>query len=412
MTKAVVLQCRLTHYRVRLFELLRKRCAERGIDFHLVHGQPMPRELNRQDTGQLPWADVVRNIYLNLGRYDVVWQPFPTRHRDAGLVVMSQENRLLSNCFWLLFGRLMRTKTAFWGHARNLQSDNPSGLRERWKRAMNRRVDWWFAYTDLTREILLNDGYPAERITVFNNAIDNEGFRHNLGSVTSAQIEVLRSEIDAAEHSPIGLFCGSLYSGKRLDLLVTAADRIHAALPDFRLVIIGDGPSAGAVKAAAKHRAWLKWVGVRGGVEKAAWFRVASVVLNPGAVGLHVLDSFCSGVPMITTTDARHGPEIAYLEHEVNGLIVPAERYAAEVIALLRNESRLETLKKAALSDASRYTLDHMVHRFVEGITQCLAVPKRTNRQPVRPLADRVSLDQADGPDIVASEAMRVQDLQ
>ena len=103
MTKAVILQYRLLHYRVRLFELLRERCAQLGVDLHVVHGQPTEREARKKDTGQLAWADVVRNRSVSIGGKDLVWQPFPARHRDAALVVTMQENRLLSN-YPLLFG--------------------------------------------------------------------------------------------------------------------------------------------------------------------------------------------------------------------------------------------------------------------------------------------------------------------
>ena len=177
----------------------------------------------------------------------------------------------------------------------------------------------------------------------------------------------------------MGLFCGSLYPDKRLDYMVAAADRIHAAIPGFRLVVIGDGPSAGIVEQAASSRPWLHWVGARTGREKAEWFAVADVVINPGAVGLHILDSFCSGAPMITTRDSKHGPELAYLHSGVNGLIVDgdAEAYAAAVIALLRDSPRLDALKRAALADARRYTLENMVNRFADGIERCIAMPRK-----------------------------------
>ncbi|MEP6878903.1 MAG: glycosyltransferase [Nitrosospira sp.] len=61
----------------------------------------------------------------------------------------------------------------------------------------------------------------------------------------------LRAEIGAEDGTKIGLFCGSLYPDKRLDYMVEAADQIHAALPDFRLLIMGDGPSASEMNAAA-----------------------------------------------------------------------------------------------------------------------------------------------------------------
>ena len=377
--KVVILQYRLLHYRVRLFELLRERCQQRDIKLHLVHGQATGREAGKQDTGHIDWADVVRNRYVHVGGKDVLWQPFPGHLRDAGLVVMMQENRLISN-YPLLFGlRGKATRVAYWGHGRNFQSGAPNGLRERWKRLLVGRVDWWFAYTERTRDVLLADGYPDDRITVLNNAIDNEELARDLAAVTPAQRHALRLEIGASDDAPVGLYCGSLYPDKRLDYMIAAADLIHDALPEFRLIIIGDGPSAGVVRAASLARPWVRWLGARTGRDKAEWFAVADLVINPGAVGLHVLDAFCSGAPMITTRESKHGPEIAYIEDGVNGVIVAGDAvsYASAVTSLLRDRARLDALKRRARDDARRYTLANMVARFADGIDRCLGRPRK-----------------------------------
>jgi L-malate glycosyltransferase len=380
MKKVVILQYRLLHYRIRLFELLRERCESLGVELHVVHGQATGRESRKRDTGQLAWADVVTNRYVDIGGKDVVWQPFPARHRDAALIVTMQENRLLSNYPLLLGPRAKDTRVAYWGHGRNFQSSKPNGLRERWKRALVGRVDWWFAYTETTRGILLADGYPDERITVLNNAIDNVRFEQELASVSPEQKQSLERELGAsADGARIGLFCGSLYPDKRLEYMIAAADLIHDALPDFRLVVIGDGPSADIIRAAAPSRPWLQWLGALTGREKAQWFAVADLVINPGAVGLHILDAFCSGAPMVTTRDSRHGPELAYLENGVNGMIVDgdARAYADAVTSLLRDDARLDALKRRALADAGRYSIDNMVEHFASGIERCVSVPRK-----------------------------------
>lgn len=377
--KVVIFQYRLLHYRLGLFERLRVACAQRGVDLHLVHGQASRRESFKKDEGSLPWAHKVHNRFWEAGARDLVWQPFPAELRDADLVVVMQENRILSN-YPLLLGRLgSKRRVAYWGHGVNFQSDAPTGLREKWKQMMLQRVDWWFAYTEMTAEIVRRAGYPQERITCLDNAIDNEAFERDLASVTDAQLQAMRLEIDAPAGAPVGLFCGSLYPDKRLDYMIEAGDHIHAALPAFRLVVIGDGPSAEEIRAALETRPWLKWLGVRKGLEKAAWFKLADVVINPGAVGLHVLDSFCSGTPMMTTAESRHGPEVAYLKDGVNGLVVHggADRYAHAVIELFSDRAKLDAIKQAALRDAQHYTLDNMVERFAEGIERCVAMPEK-----------------------------------
>jgi len=379
MKKVIIVQYRLLHYRLELFERLQKTCESRGIKLHLVHGQPTKREEKKRDVGTLPWADVVVNRYFSIGSRDVIWEPFPAQHYDADLVIFMQENRLLSNYPWLLLRGLHKAKVGYWGHGRNFQTRHPTGLLEKWKQFLVGRVDWWFAYTDMTKDILLSDGYLAERITVLDNAIDNDGFVADLSSITDDRLAELRGELGLPEGAQVGLYCGSLYPDKRLDYMVAAADKIQAVLPNFHLLIIGDGPSASEIKEAAVSRPWLHWVGVRKGAEKAAYFRLAQVVFNPGAVGLHVLDAFCAGVPMVTTADAKHGPEIAYLKDGENGLIVQGndEVYADTIIALLQDPLRYAQLRAGALAGAQRYTLQNMVDSFADGIERCLMMDRK-----------------------------------
>jgi glycosyltransferase involved in cell wall biosynthesis len=379
--RVVITQHRLLHYRVALFERLRAAAAARGIELRLVHGQPSPTEALKNDVGRLPWADEMRNRFWRVRGVDLVWQPYPAALRDADLVVLIQENRLLSNYPWLLgLGVRPGQRVAYWGHGRNLQSTRPNGLRERWKRWFVNRVDWWFAYTATTRDrILVPDGFPAARITVLDNAIDNDQFQADLAAVTPAQVQACLARLDADAGAPVGLYCGSLYPDKRLELLLAAADIVHARQPRFRLVVIGDGPSRATVSDAAATRPWLHWAGVQRGVEKAAWFRAAGYYLSPGAVGLHVLDAFCAGLPMITTANARHGPEIAYLESGRNGFVVEdrPEVYAETLLQLMPDAARLEQIRANARRDAQRYTLANMVDHFVAGIEACLAAPPR-----------------------------------
>jgi exopolysaccharide biosynthesis WecB/TagA/CpsF family protein len=43
---------------------------------------------------------------------------------------------------------------------------------EKWKQIWLTKVDWWFAYNDLSAGIVRSLGYPEERITSVQNAID------------------------------------------------------------------------------------------------------------------------------------------------------------------------------------------------------------------------------------------------
>lgn len=376
--RVAIVQHRLLHYRLGLFEQLREACAARDIDLALIHGDATLSEAGRKDTGQLPWATKVRNRCWRVGGRDILWQPFSPLVAGADLVVLMQESRLLSNYPWLFGWGPRATRVAYWGHGRNFQSGAPSGLRERWKQRMIRSVDWWFAYTQMSADIVAQSGFPEQRITLLNNAIDNSNFESELASVSNAEVQHLRQSIGAAPGAVVGLYCGSLYADKRLDLLVAAGRQIYARQPTFRMVVIGDGPSRYLIEEALSEP-WLSWQGVRRGREKAAWFRASELYLSPGAVGLHVLDSFVAGTPMITTADALHGPEIAYLENGVNGVITAgdAASYANCVLGLINQPGQADALRARARQSARQYTLQAMVERFADGLAACVAAPRR-----------------------------------
>lgn len=375
MSKVAILQHRLLHYRSGLFELLRQKCAERGIELHLVHGQPTRREFVKKDTGSILWADVVQNRYWEVGQRDWLWQPFPVHLRDADLLVVMQESRLLSNYPLLLSRFWSKRKIAYWGHGANFQSDAPNGYRERWKKLLLTKVDWWFAYTQMTVDLVVQSGYPVDQITCLNNAIDTDSFKQQLASILEADLIVERDTLGISATAPVGIFCGSLYPDKRLDFLIDSVDQIHDQSPDFHCIVLGDGPSMPLMREAAKTRPWMHLLGVTKGVKKALYFRMADFMLNPGLVGLHIVDAFCAGLVMVTTSGARHSPEVAYLQHGENGLMTSdsVDEYTQSVMALIRDTEKLNKIKAAALQDAEKYTLDNMVSQFVDGIQKCLA---------------------------------------
>ncbi len=370
MAKVVILQHRLLHYRVPLFELLRKKCKANGIDLHLVHGQASRREKKKSDEGFLPWAVTVKNSFWEVGPRDLVWQPFPAELRDADLIIVMQENRILSNYPLLLKRYFGGPRVAYWGHGVNFQSVAPTGLREKWKCFLLTRVDWWFAYTQMTVDLLRDAHYPMQKVTCLNNAIDTDGFKHDLDSFSDLDVIDAKKKLGFAPSAPVGIFCGSLYPDKKLDLLVTASDYIRQRIPEFSLVVIGDGPSMPELRNAAATRPWMQLLGVQKGQPKALHFKMATVMLNPGLVGLHIVDAFCARLIICTTDNARHSPEVAYLKNGINGIMIrdSIETYGQAIVDLLSDKKRLGEMQQAAWTDSNHYTLDNMTTNFANGI--------------------------------------------
>jgi len=376
--KVAVLQYRLLHYRIDFFNRLRELCLDRNIDCHLVHGQATSNEKSKNDEGTLQWADKTHNAFVRVGDRDILWQPLPDSVRDADLFVIMQENRILSNYPLILRDKLGGPKVAYWGHGVNFQSHAPGGLRERWKRFLVRQVDWWFAYTDLTAEIVCSAGFPTERVTCLNNAIDTKAFSKTVESISHEELAEIRRGLGLDDHSRVGIFCGSLYPDKRLDLLVEAAARIRNKVKDFHVIVIGSGPTRDVIDQAAKKYPWLHPVGVKFDREKAGYFKLAEIMLNPGALGLHILDAFSVGLPVVSTSNARHGPEIAYLQNGANGVLTgdAVQEYTDAATRVLNDTLWRQSLSANALASSKNYTVEKMAERFVDGAARCLTMKK------------------------------------
>lgn len=375
MVDVVIVQFRLLHYRVRLFELLRARLRERGINLRLIVGQPSKTELARKDEGHLDWALKVHNLFWRVGGKDILWQPLPPSTRQAALRIVIQENRILSN-YWLQLRRLAGgPQLAFWGHGRNYQSTAPNGLRERWKTWWLTRVDWWFGYTEGTRRYVQSHGFDPSRVTVLNNAIDDSGFGRDLAGISRGQLQKARQELGIREDAQVAIYCGSIYAEKRIDVVLASAEMLRRMLPDFQLLLVGDGPEAPAMREAARTRPWLHALGIRKGSEKALAYRMASVMLNPGLVGLHVVDAFVAKTPLVTQASALHSPEYDYLVDGANGRVVhddSVQSYAEAVAELFTRADLLQAMQERCAVDAQRYTLDAMAVNFADGIVACL----------------------------------------
>jgi glycosyltransferase involved in cell wall biosynthesis len=100
-------------------------------------------------------------------------------------------------------------------------------------------------------------------------------------------------------------------------------------------------------------------------------------MLNPGLVGLGILDAFAAGIPLITTDCGLHSPEIAYLESGQNGLMTAdtVQAFSGACSGLLADSEALRRMGEAAKACASIYNIQHMTQRFGDGILAALETP-------------------------------------
>ncbi len=386
MIRILIAQEGIPDYRVPFFNVLSGKLA--GLDCGLVTaaGRLSPYWLALGYREGLDAVSSAREMTLaRFGRRGFWMKDLKSLARGMDLIIIGQANGFL-NATPLLLGAGRRNghpRVALWGHGATMQRTASGLMGRKFKQFLATRPDWWFAYTALSGQVVRDYGFPSDRITVVNNAVDTGSVRTAVARTGAAGRDAAFRELFGADRTArerVGVFCGRLVPAKRLGFLFEAATMVHDALPQFRLIVVGGGPEAGMVAAFCAAHDWCRMTGAQQNERKALYLALADIMLNPGAIGLAVLDAFAAGLPIVTTVDAAHGPEFGYVQQGSNGLILPSSpvSYAEAVTNLLRDADRLARMRNQAALDGSEYSVERMVDRFAAGVTACLAAASRS----------------------------------
>lgn len=125
-------------------------------------------------------------------------------------------------------------------------TSSEGGLRYRLTRAMEtwvlQRADEVTCICEGIRQDLISRGIPPNKITIIPNAVDASRFQ----PVGARDVELERRL--RLEGKKVVAFIGSFYAYEGLDLLVEAMPKLISAHPDLRLLLVGGGEVAEAIK--------------------------------------------------------------------------------------------------------------------------------------------------------------------
>ncbi len=351
-------------YRVPLVEGVRSRLAAENIDLVLVSGDGQRRDGGPNTPP--PWATLIPIRELKFGSAHVQYQPILRLARTADLLIAEQASKSVHVMWRVLVPWTSRPPVALWGHGINLQTSRRSGLGERVKLRATRRSHWFFAYTPGTAKIVEQMGLEPSRITTLHNTIDTGPL------VRAVELERQRSTV----HPHRAIYVGRLYELKRPDFLLEAARLIRDRLPDFELVVVGDGPSSQIVADAAATTPWITHHTDTIGVAVAPHLATASLMLLPGLVGLAAVDAILCGLPSVVVADQEHSPEFEYLADGVTAVVLPRDAspaaYAAAVVELLTDPERLATMAANCRAADRELSMDRMIDDFTNGVLAAL----------------------------------------
>jgi glycosyltransferase involved in cell wall biosynthesis len=381
--RVVIIQRVIPDYRESFFRQLNEELTKQGMELILLEGKVQPAECLISAGKHLSFAKPCKTFYLP---FDIYWMRGITSICwSARIVIMEQASSGL-HLYWCFFLRFIhkilarkKQKIILWGHGITLSERRfLLPLRRLWKKMLTKLADYVFAYTEISAKAFMEMGIPSDKIKIIRNTHDTNQIKNTRSALSNTELQSLKKKLfkqDGDINSiRIGIFCGRLRREKWIPFLLEAITLVHQKIPNFRMIIIGDGEHASIVQDFCSRQKWCIWTGAIYGHERVKYMSLADVWLHPGATGLAIVDSFAMGIPFITTKNELHGPEIAYLKHFHNGIISPpdAKQYAETVVYLLNNPSLLSALKWNALTTADTLTISQMVQNFCEGISIAL----------------------------------------
>jgi len=359
--KLAIQQRVLPPYRAAFFNLLALSC-DGGLS--VFAGAPRPDEAITPGALAAAHHAPARNLHLLGGAFYACWQAGLTawlRGWDPDALIVEANPRYLSTPAALEWMKRRGRPVVGWGLGAPDPSGALSGLRRSRRLAFLRRFDALITYSRQGAEQYAALGLPAERIFVAPNA------------AVPRPLALPPARPAAFEARPVVLYVGRLQARKRLDDLLHAC----AELPDElqpRLLIVGDGPEAEALKRlAAVVYPRAEFPGARHGTELEPFFAAADLFVLPGTGGLAVQEAMAHGLPVIMGQGDGTNDELvrpASRTSPGNGwqLAEPGVPTLAETLHLaLASASRLRRMGAESYHIvAEEINLERMVGVFVE----------------------------------------------
>jgi glycosyltransferase involved in cell wall biosynthesis len=316
--------------------------------------------------------------YREIFQGTFLWQRGLRLDPDLGpgaVLVIAGNPRFLSNYPLILEAKRRGVAIVWWGHAWSATS---RPLARQVSKLLMSSADVLLLYTEAERQRLLATGSDARRIFALNNAIDERRIRSLVAQWPDERLTEFRRERSLAVPHVL-LFCGRLRTtpSTELDVALRALERLNSRNPQYVLAVIGDGVDRERLETLATQlgvSAQVLWLGAIYSEELLApWFLTARCFIYPGPVGLSLIQALAYGLPVITHDNPReHNPEIAALEHGVNGLTFrrgDPDDLVRRVQQICQHGSTRERMSRAA-SDTivANYSMAAMIERFATAV--------------------------------------------
>jgi len=172
------------------------------------------------------------------------------------------------------------------------------------------------------------------------------------------------------------LFVGRLeHAQKQVLLLPEIWSRLAPLLPEWELVVVGDGPDRKQLEREFKARGLSRW-SMEGRQKPNDYYRTAPIFLMTSryeGFGNTLVEAQMFGCVPVMFNGYSAAPWL--MNHQDDAILVDpydVERFSAEVLSLARDPERLARMSEGARRNAKRFSSDTLVPRWIEMIHEII----------------------------------------
>jgi glycosyltransferase involved in cell wall biosynthesis len=337
------------------------------------------KEFHKAIEWDIPLLDGYRYEFLPfIGSNDRVtsWKPFNyglsrklREDQFDGLWVHGYSRAL--NLYALYRAKAMGMRTAMRDEATAISSPR-SALKQKAKRFFFRRLagfcDRFLAIGSLNRDYYVQNGIPADRVTMVPYAVDNAFFRSKALEAEKGR-QPLRHQCGITSDAPIILFASKLRERKRPQDLLEAYRRLSSdgkTPPRAHLLFVGDGDQRATLQQRAEALGWptIHFVGFVNQRELPRYYDLCSVFVLPSVQepwGLVVNEAMNAARPVIVSDEVGCGPDL--VKNGVNGFIFKAGDIdqLSQALSKVLRDSNAAQMGRASLSIIESWGFDQDV---------------------------------------------------
>lgn len=280
------------HYRIGIYEEL-----DKIFDCYIVSGVKN-QDIKAMDLSHFHHKPVYVDDIVFHGKK--IWQKGILKYafKPFDTYVMSEDIHEMNHWLFLILCKLQRKKVFAWTHGWYGKETKTTAFI---KRRFYHLFYGIFTYGDHAKELMIKEGFKAERIWPIHNSLDykKQIALRNQGLCSGVYIEHFGND------NPVIVFIGRLTAVKRLDLLIEAVK----ALPEYNLVFVGDGTERNRLELMTEaygmnDRVWFYGASYNE-EENAKLLYNADLCVAPGNVGLTAMHSMVYGCPVISHNDFK-----------------------------------------------------------------------------------------------------------